>query len=594
MVMKKRLALFLVMAMVLSTFAACGAGEASGDKGADAPVEISFWIPTGEDATYYDSYDENPVVKYLESLEYNGKKIDLKFVVPVSGSELDNFNTLLATEEYCGLINMNISTMSTAELYEDGFIWDLTPYLDEYMPNYSGLMKKYPELAPYMYSAVNGEKKVLNVAVVLDEALANFMGFQYRRDWIVKYGKHPETGAAFTSGYTDPADTDTYYDDVVFPSGGTDPVYISDWEWMFEIFDAAMADLGITDGYCLSMYYMGYMESGELFNAFGGSNPMWYRDLDGKAAFAGTSENMKSYLLCLNNWYEKGWLDKAFAEHTSDQAFSIDVSKIHTGKVGMWVGRVSQTGTQIDSGEELTKGAVVFGARPPINDVYGAPETQGQTPYSLYQKERAGGMGVVVSNKISEEDLPTVLTFLDYLFTPEGGALCSFGLNKEQFESVQDETYIKFGLQDGAYSLEVLEDGTHKVTRNDILLSDSSLGIAVSGKRMNLGYYPKGFSQGQRDSYTLLAQNAIAQWDYYINTGTIQKSLRSHFTADESAMFNKVHNNVNTHMSINIPKFIRGELDVNGSDWDDYCKLLNKYSPEKVTRAYQRVFDEMS
>ena len=52
---------------------------------------------------------------------------------------------------------------------------------------------------------------------------------------------------------------------------GTCPVYISDWEWMFDIFTKAQADLGITDGYCLSVYYKGYNEDGSLFSSFGGS-----------------------------------------------------------------------------------------------------------------------------------------------------------------------------------------------------------------------------------------------------------------------------------------------------------------------------------
>ena len=67
---------------------------------------------------------------------------------------------------------------------------------------------------------------------------------------------------------------------VVFPSGGTDPVYISDWEWMFEIFTEAMADQGITDSYCTSIYYPGYMWSGGLCSCFGEPIPIWYKGSD--------------------------------------------------------------------------------------------------------------------------------------------------------------------------------------------------------------------------------------------------------------------------------------------------------------------------
>ena len=43
----------------------------------DDVVEISWWISRGEDSTYYMSYDDNPAIRYLETLEFNGKKVDL-------------------------------------------------------------------------------------------------------------------------------------------------------------------------------------------------------------------------------------------------------------------------------------------------------------------------------------------------------------------------------------------------------------------------------------------------------------------------------------------------------------------------------------
>ena len=158
----------------------------------------------------------------------------------------------------------------------------------------------------------------------MDSSKGTFMGHIYRRDWVAKYGKNPKTGEAFTFGYTDPNDKDTWYDDVVFPSwykedlkakyleidpswDGTIPVYLSDWEWMFDIFTTAMKDLGITDGYCYSPYYMGFAETGDLFSGFGGGGPLWYKDREGNAQFGADGDSMLSYLECMNTWYQKGW-----------------------------------------------------------------------------------------------------------------------------------------------------------------------------------------------------------------------------------------------------------------------------------------------
>ncbi len=586
--MKRRISLLLCIVMILSmlSLSACGGpGASSGDT-----LDVSWWLATGEDSTYYPSYEENPAVKYLETMEFNGRKVKFHFTVPVSGSELDNFNTMLMTEDYKDIMDMVYSNTSAAELYTDGVIYDLTDYIAEYMPNYSALLEEFSADRNLLYSNVDGEDKILTLNTIRREVPGNFMGYLYRRDWVAKYGKNPATGQPFSYGYENPDDSQSYYDDVVFPSGGPDPVYLSDWEWMFEIFTTAMNDLGVTDGYCLSTYFKGYMEDGTLFNAFGGGCPLWCRNQDGTVEFNGTSESMRSYITCLNNWYSKGWLDKAFAEHTNDVAYAVDSAKIHTGKVGMWVGRRSETGNLMDAGDELTSGIMVYGARPPINDLYGAEETRGHDPYALYQYARIGSPRVI-SKSVSEEDLPTLLTMLDYFYTPEGGALLCFGLTEEQVQQTKDPTYAKYNLEYGFYPQEK-EDGSIEYIRNPATLEDNNLASAVSGKRITCSLYDIGFVTALNASYTVYARSAMAEWDHYLNTGHPENELLGQFSSDESAKYSKVYANVDTYMATNVPKFINGSLNVNGKDWDDYCTMLGKYSPDSVTAIYQRLYDK--
>ena len=588
--MKKLVAILLSMLLILSLIS-CNKGEVkSGEEAKTETVEVTWWISRGEDSTYYMSYDDNPAVKYLETLDFNGKKVDLKFLVPVTGAERDNFNTLLMTEEYAKIFDMSYCTSTATELYEDDIIWDLTPYIEEYMPNYSRIIKD-PEFVPYVYSPVDGEKKILSLYNLKSEVTSNFMGLNYRRDWVAKYGTNPFTGEKFNYGYTDESDYNTYWDDVVFPNGTENPIYVSDWEWMFEIFEKAMADLGITDGYCISIYYKGFSEAGGNFDsAFGGGCPMWYKDQNGNAAFGGTSEELKTYLILMNSWYNKGWLDKNFADHTSDQIYAIESAKINSGKVGAFIGRRGNAGGQMDSGDKLTEGIMIYGARPAINDVYGSDEMKNKEPYSLYQYSRIG-VNICISKKTTEDELKTILTMLDYLYSDEGSALLALGLSKEEFESIQDPTYKKYGLEDGAYTKTINEDGSVVFERNPKLLEDNNLASAMALKRVTCGYYVPGIVPALNRSYDACSLRNMTEWDYYLNTGYIDKSLRAQFTSDEAAVYSKVYSNVDTYMSQNIPKFIMGVLDVNGVDWDNYCKMLNKYSPNKVTAIYQRVFD---
>ncbi len=584
--MKKFITLLLAVCLLSSLLAGCGGGETDDS---DA-LKLTYWIAGGADSVYYPTYEDNPCIKYVESLEFNGRKIDFQFLVPVTGAELDNFNTLLATEEYAGIMDMSRSTTSASELYADGIIWDLTPYVEQYMPNYMALLEKHSHLKAYTSVNVDGERKVLSLYGIREKAQANFMGMCYRRDWIAKYGKNPQTGAAFTYGFEVENDGETWYDDIVFPSGNPDPVYISDWEWMFEIFTVAMEDLGITDGYCYAPYFKGYSEDGGMFSGFGGGAPLWYRDADGNAAFGGTSDTMRTYLECMNSWYEKGWIDKQFAEHTGDLPYAINSEKVHTGKVGMWLGRTGELGAEMDMDDAYTDGIMVCGAKQPINDVYGSEAQQGKIPDSLYQMSQLSS-ALVLTNKISEEDLPTILTMLDYFYTEEGGALLSMGLNKEQVELMNDEVYQKFNLPNGAYERFVAEDGSITYVIEPSTYEDTQLGNAICLNRIATGVFTEEMVIAKDSNYRSYAVDAHNHWDFYTNQGYPEKSITAQFTTEESNAYNKVHANVDTFMSTNIPKFINGSLDIhNEEDWDDYCTMLNKYSPEKVTKVFQRIF----
>ncbi len=589
--MKKGILLALALLLISVMLVSCGGGSKSAAS-KDNTLNLTWWISRGEDSTYYMSYEDNPGIKYIESLEFNGQKVKFDFFVPVSGSERDNFNTLLMTEEYAKVFDMSYCTQTPGELLEDGIIWDLTPYMEECMPHYLEIVNSNPSIRSSAYSNVNGEKKILTLYSMSSEVTGNFMGLSYRRDWVAKYGTNPKTGAPFTYGYTDPNDYNTYYDDVVFPSGGSDPVYVSDWEWMFGIFEKAMADLGIKDGYCISILYKGYAESGGGFDsAFGGGTPMWFKNQNGDCEFGGTSEAMRTYLEMMHAWYEKGWLDKSFAEHTSDQVYAIDSAKINSGKIGAFVGRRGNSGGQMDNDDKLTDGIMIYGARPAINDVYGSEAVKNHEPFSLYQYPLLRA-NLCVTTKATEEELKTILTMLDFFYTEPGAPILCFGLTKEESDSIDNPIYAKYGLTNGAYTRTVEADGSYRYDIDPILLKDNNLSTAMSASRITCGYFFDGFVPAMNRSYDLSARRCMAEWDHYLNTGYIDKSVKAQFTTDESAVFTKVYANVDTYMSQNIPKFITGSLDVKGTDWDNYCKMLNKYSPNKVTAIYQRVFDE--
>ena len=598
---KKVLAVLLCMVLIVSMV-----GCKSSSDGAGVPEDrtFSYWIGVGEDSSYYTTYDENPVVKYLLSKTYgtdgsgNGKKIDLNFMVPVAGTQKESITTLVATGEYPDIFDMTYYPGTAAELYSEGITLDLTDYVEKYMPNYMAYMEVNPDFKTTATNMVDGESKILQLFAHGTMVSDMWGGYMYRRDWIVKYGTNPKDGSSFSGEFTvmkedGTPDPDSWVDNVIFPSGGADPIYISDWEWMLDIFSKAIEDLGITDGYGMSLYYPGYFVPGDLVSGFGGGGPAWYKQDKENIGFGGNSDDFRAYLQCMNTWYKNGWIDKAFPEHATDAFYQVDQQKVFQGKVGLWYGMQSAVGGRLDDpSNPYLEGYVGASASTPINDIYGTAEQQNIEPYCMYQ-DSTDGQSIVISEKAKEKDLEALFTFFNYMCTPEGAKLKAFGFNKDQYEETKDELYTKNGLTEGAYQEIKIASGETRYEVIDKLVNDTgSLMSAVTGLRV---YGVNINTERSHEKELPTYRNNMEQWIRYKNTGFISSAFKGQFSSENAKIFSKIETNVNEFMTKSVPTFIKGEKDpYNDGDWNAYVKAMSKYTPEKGTQIYQDTLDAIN
>ncbi len=571
---------------VLAAAALTGCGSASGED-----TSFSMWIYSGVDSSYYTEFSDNPVIQYTtDKMKWgdNDAKISLDFWTPAAGSETDNWQTMIAAGDYADVLSGVIAD-SPKTMLDNGIVLDLTDYIKKYMPNYLAYLEKNPDVKANAVDVIDGEEHYIGIRAGYDTRPYYSFGYEYRRDWIVKYGTNPQTGAAFTGGYTDPDDVDSWEDDVVFPSGGTDPVYISDWEWMFDIFQKAYADLGIDDTYCVSMYYPGFTWSGGLCSSFGGGVPVWYEDENGQVQFGGDTEQMRAYLECLNTWYSKGWLDPDFYQRTSDIFYAIDDTTVRQGKVGMWFGVQGELGGRMDTGDDLTSGICVYGCAYPINDVYGSEECQNVDPNCVMTTSCTGSI-YYVSTAAKDKDLGALLSYFDYFYSEEGSLMVTFGLNKEQIEESGTDFYANYGLEEGTYTIG--EDGRYK--RSSVIVNDSGHLREASciGDKMPGITMVANVDEGYNPTY----EHSLATWIQYENTGFFQGSaVTNNMPNDEIKVCDDIRTKILDYMTLNAPEFIRGNTDpFNDDDWGVWCKMLGKFNYQKASDIYQPYADQYS
>jgi len=589
----------LVALAVLSLIGCKGSETSVGEN----VITYSVFLGRGEDSSYYSDYSENPILPYYEDKTYAGEdgsnvKVNLKFQIPASGSESDNLNILIATGDYPDVIDTTYYKGTVMDLYDDSVAMDITDYVNQYMPNYLSYLDSHPEVALTATNIIDGEKKIIQI-YGFNTRMTEWQGLVYRRDWIVKYGKNPSTGKPFSGEFTEKLDDgtwnqDSWSDDVVFPSGGPDPIYISDWEWMFRIFSLAFADLGIEDGYCTSIYYTGVSRMGILNSAFGGGGVQWYKNLDGKIEFGGENEALRTYLECLSNWYQKGWLDPRFAQNSNVMPWRIDEAMVRQGKVGLWHGMDSQLFTRLDLGDPLTKGIMVYACSYPINDVYGSEDVKYHKPYHLFQQS-PDGTSFIITDSMKEKDMVAFFRFMDGFYDKDNSLMLSNGYSRDDIKTYPNDFYTEHGLGDGAYysTGEVNDEGQEIDYKNDILFKDPTLmPPSALGRIWGLqGDTPTKIVVDRTETDQMRHMKYL--WgDLYKNTGNLSQPFYGQLGANDAKNFFKIQKNIDEFMSKNIPPFIFGWKDpLSDEDWDAYKNAIEKYRPEMGTKILQETLD---
>lgn len=633
-VVKKLLCIGLAAMTVIGMLSGCGGNKDA--KGSSA--DFTWWIYQTDGAgQYYENYEESPVVQYVNSQYWdtknggigtaeNGTKLNFSFLVPIAGSEIDNFNTMLSTGEYPEILNMVASSDSPQAMYEDGILMDITEYVEEYMPNYLAYLDANPELKPLVQvKEDDGSIHYYAIYGLRDGVTQPWEGTCYRRDWVVKYAEpteyvwdwesdyvkengHPAVTplekavseknmegwkknevTSFSADYgTNPKED--YTDNVIFPSGTSDPLTISDWEWMFAAFDKAIEERGWTgnsNAYCTTVTYGGYFSMGDLVSSFGGGTGYYYVK-DGEVSFDGDSENFKTYIECLNSWYKNGWLDSEFNTRASDVFFMINSPGVNQGMVGLWCGLGSNLGDSIRvtcQNEEDQKDAFVMGCALPINDVYGTEEQMYHEPDAMYQESRKG-VATGITNKAEGKDLAALFTFLDWTYTTEGAETLYLGLNEEQIASVELEPniYADNGLN-AAYVKATDEEG--KTVYEKTMDQSSTLVSAVNGLRMDVGVKLTGMN----GEYTIdngdpkVNADAFLLWAKYVNTGNTS-DYSSLLNVEESDQFGKMQTAVIEYQNQNLPNVIKGT-----TTWDTYVKGFESINPDSIVPVLQKYVD---
>lgn len=571
---KKVMALLLAAAMLLGGCGAKEAGETgkepeTADKAAGetkTQEEESGEMESAEELDYSEQltytifiqaddvpdpeglYESSPVINYWQDM-FN---VDLEWQLPPQGSESDQFTLMIGTGDYTDIMDMSFNTENLATLCEDEVIYDLTPYVEKYMPNYTAYMDANPDVKSTLY---NDEGHIYLIGRIEDNP-KQWGGLVYRRDIL-----ETMTGGS-----------------VAFPSGNEEPATVEDWEYMLDLMNQYFGASGMAEYAGLILPVCGYFSTGELMAGFG-IGGLDYIDENGNAAFGIASDNFYNYLEKMHEWYEKGYIYADFASRSQDMFYLPNTALTYGGAAGIWYGLVQQLGDTMS----LPDYGLYMDVKPicaPADMANGVEKPLG---VFLDAGRVSINSGYSISTACSEEKLIRILSAFDYFYSDEGAATRTMGLSAEQGAADWPD-YTEKGAPNGAR-----KNGSIEWTEE--MDSNAELGqYEFASNRM------PGIIADCATRTCELAQDGtdlIAYGDkvWTQNGNGNVYPLSTSFLPEETSAINTLQTNMLDYADTAIVSFILGEKELTKDSFAEYQQQLEKLGLSEYLSIRQTAYE---
>jgi putative aldouronate transport system substrate-binding protein len=390
----KRKMILMAVAVFVTTGLFAGGGQAGGDKGAAAASTFRFtgYPMNARDTkiSWADLDGENLAKRYGAPAEspfhtgYSEKTgVTIDWIFPTTGtSGAQMYAQLMAGSDIPYVLqpltgNYAGSIPSEAEqLIAEGVIYDLTPYIQQWMPNYY----KYLQTRPERDKAVKTDSgKYWSIGFFREDGpfMDTWVGPMVRKDWLDAQG---------------------------LPI----PKTIADWDNTLKVFKEKY-------GAMLS-FEKNFGDHGGLCGAFGAYAMYNFVPFvkDGKVQAANTQPEYRNYLAKLNEWWTKGYLDP---DHLTIDTATFR-SRALEGKVGISYGALSRVTALYNDAQAAKNGANWIGIQYP------------RAPDGSITKVQGGwgaGANAFITTSCPPEKLEVTMRLMDYAFTEEGFLYTNFG-----------------------------------------------------------------------------------------------------------------------------------------------------------------------
>jgi putative aldouronate transport system substrate-binding protein len=489
----------------------------------DEKITLTYWYPNANSMGTLADYNDSEFFQWLEEKT----NIHIEFIVPASGEESQSFNNLFISGELPDIMY----TQPKHQMYRDGmdaaindgYIADIREHLD-WAPNYVSWLNS---IETAKQDVVTDSGKMYGFWSFWDNMKDGFAdpGLSIRKDFLDKVGK----------------EVPTTYDE---------------WE---DVLTAFRDELGIEAPFYTSNKGI---DHGEFMAGFGIA-PRFYQ-VDGKVKFGPMEDAYKDYLTLLNDWYNKGLLDRDFATRKST-GVAADNDMMLNDKVG----------SLVDWGTRMTDAYISRGATNPDFWTVAAPQPKKSASdpdpawrevSNNYRDIQAVCLCVNANSKHLEE----AIRWVDAFYAKDVYLNANYGIDSEQ-------DVVWYAAEDG-----------HRIGLYDFRYNNpDGLDSATVAAKYWAKNPPIRCEASQIEQMPAERAVSYVVWSQYEPKNYIPVTVT--MTSDENTEYSQYYTDIDAYVQENEVKFINGERSLD--EYDAYRDTLKSMGIERCIELQQASLD---
>lgn len=337
----------------------------------DEPIELEYFAAFNTQALPYSTSWDG-----CESWQQHQKEtgVSIKWIHP-SNDVREEFQLMLASGDLPDLIEMEPSYYpgGLLAMYEDGIIQDLTPYIDQYAPQYKEVINNDPNC---LAQVLDGDMNLGMFKITYEKVQRPFIRANVREDWLEEFGMESPMTIA---------DYEAYFDAILANKPGVTPLTIK--------FEDASAVMPLSSAFDLLKEF--FVE-------------------DGKVTHFWNNDNLFDFLSLMNKWYQKGYISRDFASLTDTEIAAL----FDSGNLGMCITNADTVAVRVEDIENIKVTNTRYMRKEKDSIVH--TETANTPVTESYQ--------VVTVVTTACENVEEAVQFLNYGYTKEGALLHTFGI----------------------------------------------------------------------------------------------------------------------------------------------------------------------